>query len=78
MVCVVSRQAQVTHIGCSFHLRTPYIMRVPPNVTARTVFWVVNGFLLVFPQLFALRCMLSRQFFTPETATVPAARTKKE
>lgn len=56
-------QGQVTHIGASFHPRTPYVMRVPPEPASWLGFWAVNLLLGFTPQCLAYRCISEPQFF---------------
>ena len=60
-----SFQAQFSHIGASLHRRTPYVLRVPADPHIRLVFWCLNLFLLVVPQILAYRCNSSPEFFSP-------------
>jgi len=56
-------QAQVAHIGASLQWRTPYDLRVPRSQHVRIVFWSLNLFLLLVPQLLAYRCQTAPDFF---------------
>ncbi|CAN8029370.1 hypothetical protein HPB47_000704 [Ixodes persulcatus] len=56
-------QGQVAHIGASFHPRTPYVMRVPPEPASWATFWVVNLLLALGPQFLAYRCQGDVDFF---------------
>jgi hypothetical protein len=49
-------QAQITHIGSSFHSRTPYIQRVPQEFNVQLIFWAINLSLLIGPQILSIRC----------------------
>ncbi|KAL5005073.1 hypothetical protein ScPMuIL_018529 [Solemya velum] len=52
-----SAQAQISHIGSSFHDLTATELHVPPTHQARQIFWIINfGCLLIGPQLLAIRC----------------------
>ncbi|XP_005089477.1 transmembrane 6 superfamily member 1 [Aplysia californica] len=62
-------QGQVSYIGSSFHYRTPYIHRVPQTAFARSIFWLVNGAMLVVPHLVAYRCQSNWQFFLMDSQT---------
>lgn len=59
-------QAQFSHIGSSIHKRTPYVLRVPQSSMAQSVFWALNVFLLVLPQVLAVRCSAFPEFFLPK------------
>ncbi|XP_053201223.1 transmembrane 6 superfamily member 1-like [Panonychus citri] len=48
--------AQFTHIGSSFHSRTPYILRVPSDFMSQLLFWSINLILTIGPILLAIRC----------------------
>ncbi|XP_041363628.1 transmembrane 6 superfamily member 1-like [Gigantopelta aegis] len=63
-------QAQFSHMGSSVHYRTPYVHRVPQNMKARAVFWVVNVLLFAVPQLMAYRCTNEPSFFQKANKTV--------
>lgn len=56
-------QGQVSHIGASFHPRTPYVMRVPPDPSSWVSFWIVNLLLALGFQCLAYRCNSEPQFF---------------
>ncbi|EEC01611.1 conserved hypothetical protein [Ixodes scapularis] len=56
-------QGQVAHIGASFHPRTPYVMRVPPEPASWVTFWTVNLLLALGPQFLAYRCQGDVDFF---------------
>ncbi|XP_037268077.2 transmembrane 6 superfamily member 1 [Rhipicephalus microplus] len=56
-------QGQVSHIGASFHPRTPYVMRVPPEPVSWLSFWVVNLLLALGFQFLAYRCNTDPEFF---------------
>lgn len=56
-------QGQVSHIGASFHPRTPYVMRVPPEPSSWLSFWIVNLLLALGSQCLAYRCNSEPQFF---------------
>ncbi|KAK7115893.1 transmembrane 6 superfamily member 1-like [Littorina saxatilis] len=61
-------QAQFSHIGASFHYRTPFSFRVPQNGRVRLLFWLINGSLFILPQLFAIRCLNFPSFFAKSSA----------
>ena len=64
-------QGQFSHIGASFHYRTPFSFRVPQHSYSRLFFWLVNGSLLIVPQILAYRCLSYPSFFVaPAAATV--------
>ncbi|KAH8040453.1 hypothetical protein HPB51_010233 [Rhipicephalus microplus] len=56
-------QGQVSHIGASFHPRTPYVMRVPPEPVSWLSFWIVNLLLALGFQFLAYRCNTDPEFF---------------
>ncbi|XP_015795066.1 transmembrane 6 superfamily member 1 [Tetranychus urticae] len=58
--------AQFTHIGSSFHSRTPYILRVSSDFSALLFFWLVNLTLLVGPVLLAFRCAVEETTEYPD------------
>jgi len=55
-------QAQITHIGSSFHSRTPYIQRVPQELNVQLIFWAINLSLLIGPQILSIRCFNIYEF----------------
>lgn len=59
-------QSQFSFIGSSFHYRTPYIHRLPQTVSARTVFWIINGLMFAVPQIAALKCLSSPHYYLLE------------
>lgn len=63
LIAGATMQGQVTHIGASFHPRTPYVMRVPPELSSRFAFWAVNLLLALAPQCLAYRCNSDPHFF---------------
>ncbi|XP_053156836.1 transmembrane 6 superfamily member 2 isoform X2 [Hemicordylus capensis] len=65
-------QAQFSHIGSSFHPRTPYPYRTPEG--AWWPFLLSNMAYAVGPQLLAYRCLLSPGFFS---LAVPQGSEKK-
>ncbi|XP_067144483.1 transmembrane 6 superfamily member 1-like [Centruroides vittatus] len=69
-------QAQISHMGASLHPRTPYILRVPPDLYARSVFWIINLILAIIPQLIAYRCMDQPELFVSQSSTINKNGTK--
>lgn len=69
-------QAQISHMGASLHPRTPYILRVPPDLHARSIFWVVNLILAIIPQLIAYRCMDQPELFSVQSIAINKNDTK--
>lgn len=62
-LCCIFFQAQFSHTGSSFHLRTPYPYRIPEGA-----WWPVvlsNVVYAVGPHLLAYRCLYSPGFFCP-------------
>nr|KAG5705976.1 hypothetical protein BaRGS_010866 [Batillaria attramentaria] len=41
-------QGQFSHIGASFHYRTPFMHRVPQHGHTRLIFWLINAILDLF------------------------------
>ncbi|KAK8769673.1 hypothetical protein V5799_013864 [Amblyomma americanum] len=68
LIAGATLQGQVTHIGASFHPRTPYVMRVPSEPSSRLAFWVVNLLLALGPQCLAYRCNNDPHFFAAPRA----------
>ncbi|CAB1339081.1 unnamed protein product [Coregonus sp. 'balchen'] len=54
-------QAQFSHIGASFHTRTPFSYRVPAD--SQIVFLLVNALYAIVPQALCYRCVTSPAFF---------------
>ena len=65
-------QGQFSHIGASFHYRTPFSFRVPQHSHSRFLFWLVNGSLFIVPQILAYRCLSYPSFFVTPAASSPS------
>ncbi|GFR69468.1 transmembrane 6 superfamily member 1 [Elysia marginata] len=82
-LCIIfagaSAQAQFSLIGSSFHYRTPYLYRVPQTLSARCLFWFVNGLQFLVPQIMANRCITDpSKFLRPAASPASPASTASQ